>query len=60
MSSFFAIHNFENSQCMYLTLLDFCVGFIHSPGRVILGLVDPCAQKAQASVKDAYPQPMKF
>ncbi len=45
---------------MYLTLLDFCVGFIHSPGRGILGLVDPCAQKAQASVKDAYPQPMKF
>jgi hypothetical protein len=60
MSSFFTIHNLVYSHYMYLTLLDFCVGFIHSPGRGILGLVDPCAQKAQASVKDAYPQPMKF
>jgi hypothetical protein len=45
---------------MYLRLLDFYIGCFDSSGRVSLGLVDPCVQKAEASVKDADPQPMKF
>jgi hypothetical protein len=60
MTSFFIIHNLVYSQYMYLTLLDFYIGSFHSSGRVILGLVDPCIPKPWASVKDAYPEPMKF
>jgi len=60
MSSFFVIHNLVYSQYMYLTLLEFYNGFFHSSCGVMLGLVDPCVQKAQALLKDAYTQLMKF